>query len=137
MPINEIFKYSQFMNLHNQNLTPKILAALCLLIFLSSCQKNIDKNVMSPAQGVSSHDMSRQSDKPNIILITADDVGYEIPHYSGGESYSTPNLDFMAANGMQFSRFRPHPDGPPSRLALNTGKYNYRNWIKFGYLPPT
>ena len=124
------------MNLHNQKLSPKILAALLLVICFSSCKKNLDQSVNATSQGASSRDMSRQSTQPNIILITADDVGYEIPTYSGGQSYSTPNLDFMAANGMQFPRFRPHPDGPPSRLALQTGKYNYRNWEKFGYLPP-
>ncbi len=74
--------------------------------------------------------------QPNIILIIGDDIGYEIPTYSGGESYSTPNLDFMAAKGMQFSNFFCHPDGPPSRLALMTGKYNFRNWVRFGYLAP-
>ena len=43
----------------------------------------------------------------------------------------------MAANGIQFTNFFSHPDGPPSRLALMTGKYNYRNWVKFGLLADT
>ena len=34
---------------------------------------------------------------PNVILILGDDVGYEIPTYTGGESYSTPNIDRLQA----------------------------------------
>ncbi len=42
----------------------------------------------------------------------------------------------MAANGIQFSQCYNHPDGSPSRLAILTGKYNFRNYVKWGYLPP-
>ena len=38
---------------------------------------------------------------PNIILIMADDFGYELPGVNGG-IYSTPNLDQLAAGGMHF-----------------------------------
>ncbi len=73
-----------------------------------------------------------KSGKPNVILIVADDFGYELPGYTGGQSYSTPNLDFMAANGMQFTNMFCYPDGFPSRIALFTGKYNFRNYIRWG-----
>ncbi len=73
---------------------------------------------------------------PNIILIVGDDVGYEIPNFTGGKSYSTPALNYMAANGMQFTNFYSHPDGSPSRLALYTGKYNFRNYERWGLLSP-
>ena len=32
-------------------------------------------------------------DKPNIILIMSEDMGYEVPTVNGGESYETPTLD--------------------------------------------
>ena len=73
--------------------------------------------------------------QPNIIVIMADDFGYELPAYTGGESYNTPNLDFMAANGIQFTNAYSHPDGYPSRLAFQTGKYNVRNYTIWGTLP--
>ena len=109
------------------------LAVLFLLV--ASCNKEL-KNTNVEQDG-SSNFSSQASTKTNIILIIGDDVGREIPTYNGGQSYSTPNLDFMAANGKQFPYFFCHPDGPPSRLALVTGKYNYRNWVKFGVLPMT
>lgn len=73
-----------------------------------------------------------KSGKPNVILIVADDFGYELPGYTGGQSYSTPNIDFMATNGMQFTNMFCYPDGFPSRIALFTGKYNFRNYIRWG-----
>lgn len=121
---------------HNIYLPPSIRYAIPLIIFtFSSCQKKIEE--IKPGSLIFA-DVSAliASGRTNIILIIGDDIGYEIPTYSGGESYSTPNLDFMAANGMQFPDFFSHPDGPPSRLALMTGKYNFRNWTDFGYLSP-
>ncbi|MEO8712244.1 MAG: sulfatase-like hydrolase/transferase [Parafilimonas sp.] len=111
----------------------KTLKAIFLFSLLTACNKDLKD--MQPATGFSA-DNAEASAKPNIILIIADDVGREIPAYNGGQSYSTPNLDYLAANGKQFPNFLAHPDGPPSRLALFTGKYNYRNWVQFGYLPP-
>lgn len=68
----------------------------------------------------------------NVILILADDVGYEIPGFTGGQSYSTPNLDMMAKGGMQFSRCYASPSCSPSRAMLLTGKYNFRNYNGWG-----
>ncbi len=72
----------------------------------------------------------------NIIVILGDDVGYELPTFTGGRSYATPTLDMMAHQGIQFSNFYSHPDGSPSRMAFLTGKYNFRNYEGWGYLPP-
>src|SRR5690242_8708090 len=64
--------------------------------------------------------------RPNIILIMGDDVGFEVPGFTGGESYATPNIDAMAEQGMQFSRCYGSPMCSPSRFMLLTGKYNFR-----------
>ena len=40
--------------------------------------------------------------RPNIILIMADDLGYETLGCNGGQSYKTPNLDDLASGGMRF-----------------------------------
>ena len=39
--------------------------------------------------------------KPNIIMIMADDMGYETVGSTGGEDYKTPNIDKMAKSGMR------------------------------------
>jgi arylsulfatase A len=108
---------------------------IVLLLISASCNKDLKE--ISSVQDGSTDLSSLTASKANIILIIGDDVGREIPTYNGGQSYSTPNLDFMAANGKQFPYFFSHPDGPPSRVALVTGEYNYRNWVKFLYLPPS
>ena len=73
---------------------------------------------------------------PNIVLIMADDLGYETLTVNGGESYQTPFLDQLAANGMRFTHAYSNPLCTPSRVKLMTGKYNHRNYIGFGLLDP-
>ncbi len=80
---------------------------------------------------------SIQKKSPNIIVILADDFGYELPTYTGGQSYQTPNLDALAASGMQFTQCRSLPLCSPSRFQLMTGKYNFRNYTTWGILDPS
>jgi len=115
----------------------KFIAVFAAIISAAACNKSLEKKENILAANIAIDESTAARLKANIILIIADDIGYEIPNYTGGESYTTPNIDFLAANGMQFPNFKLHPDGPPSRLALMTGKYCFRNWDKFGYLPPT
>jgi len=75
--------------------------------------------------------------KPNVVLIMADDMGYECVTANGGESYSTPNLDRLAKGGMRFEHCYSQPICTPSRVQLMTGIYNQRNYIRFGLLDPT
>ncbi len=72
--------------------------------------------------------------KLNIILILADDIGYEVPTYTGGQSYSTPNIDSLAHNGMQFTQCQGSALCSPSRFMLMTGKYNFRNYHAWGIM---
>ena len=103
-------------------------AAICL----ESCKKDFEEHVSISANA----NAAAKATKPNIILFIANDFGFELPTYNGGQSYSTPNLDFMAHNGIFFKQAYNHPDGSPSRMAILTGKYNFRNYVKWGYLPP-
>jgi arylsulfatase A len=109
-----------------------ILAALISFCFLS-CKKTLDERV-TPA---SSEEINLRSKKPNIIFILADDIGYEIPSCNGGESYSTPNIDLLAASGMRFTQCQSCPNCSPSRVELLTGKYNFRNYTGWGSLDTT
>ncbi|MEE4256886.1 MAG: sulfatase [Bacteroidales bacterium] len=62
--------------------------------------------------------------KPNIIHILADDVGYDDIGCFGSTDISTPNLDSMASDGMLFTDFyAPHGTCTPSRAAILTGRY--------------
>ncbi len=74
--------------------------------------------------------------KPNIILIMADDVSWECFGSYGAEDYETPNLDRLAAEGVQFDHCYSTPLCTPSRVMIMTGKYNFRNYTHFGYLNP-
>ena len=72
--------------------------------------------------------------KPNIILILSDDLGYETLRCNGGQSYQTPQLDKMAAEGARFTACYSLPLCTPSRVQLMTGRYGFRNYKKFGEL---
>lgn len=78
--------------------------------------------------------INAQAQRPNIVLILADDLGYETIGCNGGESYRTPAIDQMAAAGMRFENAYAHPLCTPSRVALMTGRYNFRNYTSFGEL---
>jgi arylsulfatase A len=74
--------------------------------------------------------------QPNLILIMADDLGYETIAANGGQSYATPNLDRMAETGMRFERCHVQPLCTPTRVQLMTGMYNIRNYASFGAIDP-
>jgi arylsulfatase A len=69
---------------------------------------------------------------PNIVLIMADDCGYEVVRANGGESYQTPQLDELASSGMRFEHCYVQPLCTPTRVQLMTGLYNVRNYAQFG-----
>ena len=90
---------------------------LILLFFVMASQKNYAQN-----------------QKPNIIFILGDDIGYNALTVNGGRSYSTPNLDSMARNGMNFTQCHASPMCSPSRVSLLTGKYNFRNYTQWSVM---
>ena len=77
---------------------------------------------------------SETGENPNIVLIMADDMGYECLSCNGSLSYSTPVLDDLAASGLRFTDCYSQPLCTPSRVKIMTGRYNYRNYEYFGYL---
>ncbi|AQQ71470.1 Arylsulfatase [Limihaloglobus sulfuriphilus] len=69
-------------------------------------------------------------DKPNIVLIMADDLGYGDIGCYGNKKIRTPNLDAMAKRGMKFTDY--HSNGAvcsPTRASLLTGRYQQRTGI--------
>ena len=72
--------------------------------------------------------------RPNIVLIMADDMGYEALSVNGSESCKSPNLDRLAAEGIRFTNGFSNPICTPSRVKIMTGQYNVRNYVRFGHL---
>lgn len=77
---------------------------------------------------------AKSSDRPNIVLILADDIGYECYGTYGGTSYPTPNIDRLAATGVRFNHCYSQPLCTPSRVKIMTGKSNARNYAAFSIL---
>ena len=74
--------------------------------------------------------------RPNIVLIMADDLGYECLGANGGTTYRTPNLDRLAAEGTRFTHAYCAPLCSPTRVLLMTGRYGFRNYRGWGILDP-
>ena len=72
--------------------------------------------------------ISSAADRPNILLILADDMGFSDPGCYGGEIH-TPNLDRLAAGGLRFSQFYNCALCGPSRAALMTGLYPHQTGV--------
>lgn len=77
---------------------------------------------------------NKTPDRPNVILIMADDMGYECLGSYGSTSYMTPVLDSLASQGIRFANCVSQPLCTPSRVKIMTGLYNYRNYDYFGHL---
>jgi len=77
-----------------------------------------------------------ENNKPNIVLIMTDDMGYECIGANGSTEYQTPNLDRLTETGLRFEHCYSQPLCTPSRIKIMTGKFNYRNYEDFGYLNP-
>jgi hypothetical protein len=71
--------------------------------------------------------------KPNIVFIIADDLGWADVGYNGNDFYETPNIDRLAKEGMVFNNFYPSAANcAPSRAGILTGMYSPRHHV---YLP--
>lgn len=64
--------------------------------------------------------------QPNIVLVLADDVGREVLECYGGQSYATPRLNQLAAQGLRFEQAHVMPVCHPTRISLLTGQYPFR-----------
>ena len=92
---------------------------IALLLFFSACSTPPAKN---------------GPERPNILVILCDDMGYSDLGCYGGE-ISTPNLDAMAAGGLRFERsYAGNPVCSPTRAALLTGRTNDGRQTKKKYL---
>jgi arylsulfatase A-like enzyme len=74
-------------------------------------------------------------ERPNIIIMVADDLGWSDPGFRGSE-IDTPSLDRLAAEGVVLSRFYTTPICSPTRAALMTGRDPMRLGVAYGVIMP-
>ncbi|MBT3410785.1 MAG: sulfatase-like hydrolase/transferase [Halieaceae bacterium] len=75
------------------------------------------------------------TERPNIIVMVADDLGWADVGFHGGE-IDTPSLDRLAAEGMELSRFYTTPICSPTRAALMTGRDPMRLGVSYAVIMP-
>ena len=100
----------------------KILKNYCILIVLIifSCAPQV----------------ATKNQRPNIIYILADDLGYgDLSFYNKDSKIKTPNLDRLAASGMSFMDMHSTSSVcTPTRYSILTGEYAWRTGLKKGVL---
>ena len=73
---------------------------------------------------------SNAQERPNVILIMADDMGWGDAAYNGHTVIQTPALDAMAAEGIRFDRFySASPVCSPTRMSFLTGRNPHRSGV--------
>ena len=91
--------------------TSLLLAGICPALLLTSCQKS-------------------QNEKPNIVILLADDMGYGDLGCYGSKIVHTPVLDKLASEGVRFTDFyAASAVCSPSRAALMTGRFSVRTGV--------
>jgi arylsulfatase A-like enzyme len=80
---------------------------------------------------LSSLAVASAANKPNIVFVLADDLGYtDIGCYSANKYYETPNIDRLAQQGIRFTdAHAAAPNCQPSRAALMSGQYMPRTGV--------
>jgi arylsulfatase A-like enzyme len=96
-----------------RNIRVLILLSVIIFVCISGRSRRVDEQAQK---------------RPNIILIMADDLGYSDLGCYGGE-VQTPNLDYLAANGVRFRNFYNTSRCCPTRASLLTGLYNHQAGI--------
>lgn len=81
---------------------------------------------------------SAAADRPNIVVILADDLGFADLGVQGGKDIPTPHIDSLAKNGTRFTQaYVSCPYCSPTRAGLNTGRYQTRFGHEYNEPGPT
>lgn len=103
--------------------------------------KGITKNFLLTATGLISTltygevSTERKTDKPNVVLVLIDDLGWKDVGYMGSKFYETPNIDKLSRQGVVFTNaYAACAVCSPSRASIQTGRYPARigvtDWIR-------
>lgn len=67
---------------------------------------------------------------PNVVIFLSDDMAWGQLGYQGGKDIPTPNIDRIAREGVQLTQFYVQSVCSPTRAALLTGRYPFRNGME-------
>lgn len=107
----------------------KLMFKTCLLVLVCfycvACQPRVEDF----SQGVAKQTVTDQSkDKPNVVIIYIDDLGFGDVGIYGATGVQTPNIDKLANDGIRFTdAHSAAATCTPSRYSLLTGEYAFRN----------
>lgn len=101
-----------------------LLEILLIALIAIGCSENKNQAIDSSSFGERTSEIKNRASQPNIVLIYIDDLGYgDIGSY-GCKDIPTPNIDKLAAEGVQFSASHiTNPPCSPSRCSLIMGQY--------------
>lgn len=75
--------------------------------------------------------LAMAQEKPNVVLILADDLGYNELSCNGQQKFSTPNIDRLSKEGITFTQhYSGSPVSAPSRCSLLTGMHTGHAYIR-------
>ncbi len=84
---------------------------------------------------IASAQTQKETKRPNIVMILADDLGRHDCGFMGGP-IATPNLDKLAGAGAKLDAFYVQPVCSPTRAAFMTGRYPMRHGLQVGVVRP-
>lgn len=99
----------------------KYYLSIFILLLILSCKKQ--------AKTIEQVEQTRDDQRPNIVLIVADDQGWGDLSSSGNSNLNTPNIDAIAKYGITFENFYVQPVCSPTRAELLTGRYYSRSGV--------
>ena len=100
------------MNLYNYDKMTRIIPITLIALCFAACIGKQDVNV------------------PNIIVINVDDLGWKDVGFMGSQYYETPNIDYLASQGMVFTNgYASASNCAPSRACLMTGQWTPRHGV--------
>ncbi len=98
------------------------LHLLALAGILAGCSENKKQEAASADSS-----QTNQTNKPNIVVIIADDLGWNDISANGNQEIPTPNIDAIGKEGVRFTQgYATAPICGPSRAGLITGRYQQR-----------
>ncbi|MBU2877919.1 MULTISPECIES: sulfatase-like hydrolase/transferase [Aliiglaciecola] len=109
-----------------------ILLGITLTLGISGCSVAKKASNESSQEVTMATNSAKQTSRPNVIVILADDMRAGVTGYEGHPIIKTPNIDNLAANGTVFNKgFATSAVCTPSRTNLLTGLYERRHGINF------
>jgi len=116
------------MNLINMRLLNYLLVCLYICLINGEAKEDTEEEVLEKTE---------ENEKPNIIFIMVDDVGWTDFNYNtpGLSSIPTPNIDRLAEQGIKLKTHYVHPTCTPSRAAFMTGRYSANTGLPFAMYP--